>query len=556
MRLLQLKEDGDYQLTRDLVGDDQIPAYAILSHTWGPDTDEVNFEDISEGTGKQKPGYEKLQFCAAQAKIDGLQYFWVDTCCIKKASDAELSEAINTMFRWYHGAAKCYVYLSDVATGYGQGNDQAWLDAFKRSRWHTRGWTLQELIAPRSVEFFASTRRRLGDKRSLEKELHEITGLPELILQGGSLSDYEIDKRLSWMDGRRTKRDEDQAYALLGLFEVHMPLIYGEGKKNAIRRLKDEIDRSARVKGLEDAGDQASQLQPQDEYYLRLSSVLRLRSQLHSTAKRSDTTPHWEVLHEDNLPDTIKRGRGPTDRWIGGTYQMSYPTTNPVASILLTVDWHAFEGNPTDPVLEWRIHTPQSLYHPGTHTGRVTCTERRDPFKSRCFRVWVDSPIYSPFVAQSPIVYRNGATSSEGALEDMAPLWYQLDHILQSVAHFLAYGPWYDDLPTGRAPFRFHLMEGRANRQDRDAFARASSFWARAYTMPEPDEFDFLETGLSEECRQTTVTAIRELMEVHGIPMDKTWDFETSLKAATSQREWALEERKWADRLRAIIFSR
>jgi len=246
MRLLQLKEDGEYQLTRDLVGDEPIPAYAILSHTWGPDTEEVSYEDITKDLGKQKLGYEKLRFCAEQAKTDGLQFFWIDTCCINKARDAELSEAINSMFRWYHDAAKCYVYLSDVTTGDKQADDSSWLAAFKRSRWHTRGWTLQELIAPRSVEFFSSTRIRLGDKRSLEKELHEITGVPESILQGGPLSDYKVEKRLSWMDCRRTKREEDQAYALLGLFKVHMPLIYGEGKKNALRRLNEEITKSAR----------------------------------------------------------------------------------------------------------------------------------------------------------------------------------------------------------------------------------------------------------------------------------------------------------------------
>jgi hypothetical protein len=147
------------------------------------------------------------------------------------------------MFRWYHDAAKCYAYLADVITGE---NDPSWLVAFKRSRWHTRGWTLQELIAPRSVEFFSSTRSRLGDKKSLSRELHEITGVPESVLQGGPLSDYQVEKRLSWMDCRRTKREEDQAYALLGIIDVHMPLIYGEGKRNAFRRLDEEISKSLR----------------------------------------------------------------------------------------------------------------------------------------------------------------------------------------------------------------------------------------------------------------------------------------------------------------------
>ena len=134
---------------------------------------------MMDGTGKDKAGYDKIQFCGGQAARDGLQHFWVDTCCINKSSDSKLSEAINSMFRWYRKAAKCYVYLTDVST-----NDhidlslQPWEEAFENSRWFTRGWTLQELIAPPSVEFFCFNGNRLGDKKSLEGQLHKITGIP------------------------------------------------------------------------------------------------------------------------------------------------------------------------------------------------------------------------------------------------------------------------------------------------------------------------------------------------------------------------------------------
>ena len=94
--------------------DNDIPRYAILSHTWGADTEEVTFKDLMEGTGKNKAGYEKLRFCRKQAASDDLQYFWVDTCCIDKSSTTEVFEAINSMFHWYGEAVKCYVYLSDV----------------------------------------------------------------------------------------------------------------------------------------------------------------------------------------------------------------------------------------------------------------------------------------------------------------------------------------------------------------------------------------------------------------------------------------------------------
>jgi len=114
MRLLKLKDDGEFSLI-EFVGDN-IPRYTILSHTWGADDEEVTFKDLVEGTGKDKAGYKKIWFCGKQAANDGLQSFWVDTCYIEKSSDAELSESLNFMFRWYHSAERCYVYLSDVPT--------------------------------------------------------------------------------------------------------------------------------------------------------------------------------------------------------------------------------------------------------------------------------------------------------------------------------------------------------------------------------------------------------------------------------------------------------
>jgi hypothetical protein len=239
MRLLEYN-NGEFSLTKDFVGG-EIPEYAILSHTWGADTEEVTYRDLIDGTGKNKVGYEKIRFCGEQARRDGLHNFWVDTCCINKSSDRELSEAINSMFRWYRKATKCYVYLTDVST-----NDQIdlslqlWEAAFRNSRWFTRGWTLQELIAPPSVEFFCSNGNRLGNKKSLEVQLHKITGIPVSALQGSSLSEFSFDERISWAQIRETKREEDKAYSLLGIFDISMPVIYGEGKENAFRRLNRE----------------------------------------------------------------------------------------------------------------------------------------------------------------------------------------------------------------------------------------------------------------------------------------------------------------------------
>jgi hypothetical protein len=135
MRLLQIKNNGEFGLTKDLITD--IPPYAILSHTWGNDEEEVTFKDFAEGSKDIKAGYQKIRFCAEQAGRDSLRYFWVDTCCIDKSNNAELSEAINSMFRWYRNATKCYVYLSDVSTNKHNQNNlspQLWEAAFRQSR--------------------------------------------------------------------------------------------------------------------------------------------------------------------------------------------------------------------------------------------------------------------------------------------------------------------------------------------------------------------------------------------------------------------------------------
>jgi hypothetical protein len=251
MHLLQYNNDGEFSLTQDFVGG-EIPEYAILSHTWGADTEEVIYRDLIDGTGKNKVGYEKIRFCGQQARRDRLQYFWIDTCCIDKSNSVELQEAINSMFRWYRNAAKCYVYLPDVSSpdiDIGNKSDQLpWEMAFRTSRWFTRGWTLQELIAPTSVEFFSKNRKLLGDKRSLERYICEITRIPSKALQLGSLDKFSVAERLSWAGTRQTTREEDMAYSLLGIFDIHMPLIYGEGKDSAFKRLREEIDKATKGK--------------------------------------------------------------------------------------------------------------------------------------------------------------------------------------------------------------------------------------------------------------------------------------------------------------------
>ncbi|KAI0808477.1 hypothetical protein GGR55DRAFT_689852 [Xylaria sp. FL0064] len=248
MRLLTVRHDESFAFTEDLI--ENIPPYAILSHTWGRDSQEVTFKDILDGTGQQKAGYRKIQFCRKQAAFDGLDHIWVDTCCIDKTNSVELSEAINSMFQWYAYAEKCYVYLADVSKSHTEEVEEplrsTWKQEFRVSRWFTRGWTLQELIAPSSVEFFAWNGQRLGDKTSLEQLIHDTTGIAISALRrsqlSGSLSDFSIDERLSWSNGRKTKKKEDKIYSLLGIFNVHMPLVYGEGEQKALDRLLKDVD--------------------------------------------------------------------------------------------------------------------------------------------------------------------------------------------------------------------------------------------------------------------------------------------------------------------------
>ena len=243
MRLLKL-DDGRFSL--EWFPKDKIPPYAILSHTWGRgENDEVTFKDLIDGTADNKRGFKKLQFCGSQAKADDLHYFWVDTCCIDKSNSTELQTAINSMFRWYQNAARCYVYLSDVSMYTQDGHFQEWESAFRNSRWFTRGWTLQELLAPKIVEFYSRDHVRLGDKGSLEQQIHEITGITVEALQGGRhLCDFSVEERLRWGEKRQTTEDEDEAYCLLGIFEVFMSLRYGEGRKNAMDRLRRKIQKS------------------------------------------------------------------------------------------------------------------------------------------------------------------------------------------------------------------------------------------------------------------------------------------------------------------------
>ncbi|KAK4442339.1 heterokaryon incompatibility protein-domain-containing protein [Podospora aff. communis PSN243] len=228
--------------------DDQTPPYAILSHTW--EEEEVSYQDfLNPAVASQKRGYGKIVGACNQAKKDKLRFVWVDTNCIDKASSAELSEAINSMFNWYEKAAVCYAYLSDVSdpSYYGAPYlyDNNFVRAFSSSRWFTRGWTLQELLAPATIKFFSDSWTFLSDRKSLLPWISTTTGISTKHLHGReSLNLASVACKMSWLARRKTSRREDMAYCILGLFDINMPLLYGEGNK-AFVRLQEEILKSS-----------------------------------------------------------------------------------------------------------------------------------------------------------------------------------------------------------------------------------------------------------------------------------------------------------------------
>ncbi|EMD70142.1 hypothetical protein COCSADRAFT_107483 [Bipolaris sorokiniana ND90Pr] len=248
MRLLKYDEHGELGIVS--FDDRAVPPYAILSHTWGTDAEEVTFADVITGDGKAKHGYEKIRFCGQQAQRDNLRYFWVDTCCIDKTDKAELSHAIRSMFRWYQNTSKCYVYLPDVSTGgwkFGDvSTESTWEPAFRLSRWFTRGWTLQELLAPSIVEFFSQEGMLLGDSMSLKTLINKITGIPCEVFDGAALSQFTIDERLRWKGNRETKLEEDAWYSLSGILDVEIAPAYSEGAASAFKRLMDEVHKVQR----------------------------------------------------------------------------------------------------------------------------------------------------------------------------------------------------------------------------------------------------------------------------------------------------------------------
>ena len=238
---------------------DIIPGgYAILSHVWGEN--EQTFQEIQQlqiacatssvdliAHHKYGPAMslnprdhvcEKIRKTCLVAESYGYNWVWNDTCCIDKSSSSELSEAINSMFRYYALAEVCLAYLADVPSSASFAGTSP---EFRDSRWHKRGWTLQELIAPSFLVFLSRDWTYLGSKHELAPPLESITQIPAAVLRNEEEpSRFSIAQRMSWAKGRETTRVEDRAYSLLGIFQINMNTLYGEGPR-AFVRLQEKI---------------------------------------------------------------------------------------------------------------------------------------------------------------------------------------------------------------------------------------------------------------------------------------------------------------------------
>lgn len=283
MRLLKTKQ---YELVEAKDIPDPFPPYAILSHTWISPKEEITYQDFKTrkkdivNDAYKQTGWAKLKEYCDRAAKDGWDWAWMDTCCIDKTNSADTQEAINAMFRWYQNASICYAYLGDV-DAYGTLNNANLIDpdhprngdldempemiqvreeqvsekakykmrkevghSLRNANWFKRGWTLQELLAPRYLVFMDKYWHRIGARESWALDIYVVTRIEPKHLNSFNPTDFtscSIAMRMSWASTRKTTVEEDETYSLIGLFGISLPLIYGEGRWQAFHRLQREL---------------------------------------------------------------------------------------------------------------------------------------------------------------------------------------------------------------------------------------------------------------------------------------------------------------------------
>ena len=205
----------------------KTPDYAILSHRWGKR--EITFQEIQSGDVglHDTDGYNKIKKCCEIASSVGFEYIWIDTCCIDKENSAELSNTLACMFHYYRNSQVSYTYMADVPSH--KEDPRAANSSFRTSKWFTRGWTLQELVAPLYVTFFDHDWNEIGTKSSLLDVISEITRIKSQVLLTNHGGEISVEERKKWAEKRDTTMPEDKAYCLMGLLGISMPVKYGEG---------------------------------------------------------------------------------------------------------------------------------------------------------------------------------------------------------------------------------------------------------------------------------------------------------------------------------------
>ncbi|THU93349.1 HET-domain-containing protein [Dendrothele bispora CBS 962.96] len=218
--------------------DSPIPPYAILSHRW-EEGQEVSLQDMCHLSPaiEQRSGFRKIMNACKQALRDGHSYIWVDTCCIDKSIPWQVEQDINSMYAYYWNSVVCYVYLNDfMPLGVFRQADEL---KFGMSTWFTRGWTLQELLAPLSVRFFTADWELYGDKEKLGEIIERVTRIPQKFFDRKNIRGATLIEKMSWSIKRGTTKPEDRAYCLLGILGVTIKTEYGEGEERAFERLCD-----------------------------------------------------------------------------------------------------------------------------------------------------------------------------------------------------------------------------------------------------------------------------------------------------------------------------
>jgi len=389
--------------------EEDIPDYAILSHTWGEeevslqdyhlvrDYDKYEDERDARNTRKRtaivkRQGFSKITECITQTVRDGIGHLWIDTCCIDKTSSAELSEAINSMYQWYASSTICYAYLADIEA---PPSGVRLMPELRRSRWFTRGWTLQELLAPQVVVFFNRAWRKIGQKKRgdpepkvpggllrLEYTISLITGIRKVVLasrHADFMEQISIAERFSWAARRQTTRKEDMAYCLLGIFDIHMPLLYGEGDR-AFYRLQEEIMRRSDDSSLLAWGLDCPLPEKQSILALSPRPFKTFTGDVLGSLRRRHGTPILMTNQGLELTTTVVpvslQFRGPHSRTysMGKTYfailpcGFGSPTATYLATALVPCAWEGTDVGGSDKKLEvWRAQ--------GASTIRVTRRE-------------------------------------------------------------------------------------------------------------------------------------------------------------------------------------